>query len=323
MQRVDLKKRVRESFGALPKAWREAPVYLAVSAGMDSSVLAAVVLELRDRLPPLCFLHVNYGLRRPDCDREEALLRKWAGREGLPIEVLRLKPRGKPENLQAWARAQRFDFFRKTIKKRSKGRGTVWLAHHRRDQAETVLLRLLRGSGLRGLAGMKTQEEWEGLALFRPLLEVPHEALQLYAQNHRILFRRDRSNFTDLYLRNRVRRRILPLLRQENPSIEETLSLTAARAGQASEALEVLAGHWLKVRGRGKRLALENLRRQPPGLQACILEAWLKRRTGRSQSWSELLPRILAALAAGKSLELPLKGGLLKLGRRHLDWTGP
>ncbi|HEX5034242.1 MAG TPA: ATP-binding protein, partial [bacterium] len=100
MQRVDLKKRVRESFAALPRAWREAPVYLAVSAGMDSSVLAAVALELRDRLPPLCFLHVNYGLRRPDCDWEEAVLRKWADREGLPIEVLRLKPRAKLENLQ-------------------------------------------------------------------------------------------------------------------------------------------------------------------------------------------------------------------------------
>ena len=69
-------------------------------------------------------------------------------------------------------------------------------------------------------------------------------------------------------------------------------------------------------------MALENLRRQPPGLQAYILEAWLKGRSGRPQSWSELLPRLLAALAAGKSLELPLKGGRLKLDRRNLAWTG-
>ncbi len=323
MQRVDLKKRVRERFEALPKALREAPVYLGVSAGMDSSVLAAVALELRDRLPPLHFLHVNYGLRRPDCDREEALLRKWADREGLRLEVLRLAPRTKPENLQAWAREKRFAFFRRILQKRSKGRGTVWLAHHRRDQAETVLLRLLRGAGLRGLAGMGVLEEWEGLALFRPFLDVPHEALQLYARNHRILFRQDRSNFTDAYLRNRVRRRILPIFKKENPNIEETLMTLAERAGRANEALEILAEAWLKRSGRGLRLALASLRREPPALQASILEAWLKKRSGRPQSWNEILPRLLAAVAAGKSLELPLKGGRLKVGRRNLEFAGP
>lgn len=322
MQRVDLKKRVRERFEALPKALRKAPVYLAVSAGMDSSVLAAVALELRDRLPPLHFLHVNYGLRRPDCDREEALLRKWAEKEGLPIEVLRLSPKKKPENLQAWAREKRFDFFRRSMAKISKGQGTLWLAHHRRDQAETLLLRLLRGSGLGGLASMRKWESWEGLELFRPFLEVPYDSLKIYAKNHKVLFRQDRSNFTDLYLRNRVRRRILPALRRENPNIEETLSLLAERLGQSHEALQSLAERWLKKR-QGSRLVLSSLRREALGFQVAILQHWLGERVGEPQSWNEILPRLLSSIAKGKSVRILLRGGSLHLSPQNLDYLSP
>lgn len=289
---------------------------------MDSSVLAAVALELRDRLPPLHFLHVNYGLRRPDCDREEAMLRQWAEKEGVPIEILRLAPKGKPENLQAWAREKRFEFFRRTVEKRNRGQGTVWLAHHRRDQAETFLLRLLRGAGLGGLAGMKVLEDLQGLQLFRPFLEVPYESLKIYAKNHRVLFRQDKSNFTDLYLRNRVRRRLVPALRKENPSIEETLSLLAERLGQSHDALQALAEQWLRRR-KGNRLGLAALRRQVPGLQVAILQQWTRLRVGESQSWNEILPRLLKAIGEQKSVRILLRGGSLKLSPENLEYLGP
>ncbi len=300
---------------ALPQALRGLPVWIAVSGGLDSTVLAAVALQLRSRLPPLHFAHVNYGLRVPDSDREEASLRAWAKRAEVPIQVLRLRPKAKPVNLQAWARERRLAFFRRLIAARAGGRGLVWMAHHQGDQAETVLARLLRGAGLKGLRGMDEVEEIGGLWVFRPFLEVPKEALRVYAEAHRLDFHHDRSNDGVDYLRNRIRHRILPLLAEENPRILEALSTFAARAGQAASALESLAQAWLRRAGRGAKgmpaaLDARALRRQPRALRAAILEAWLRLKTGREQSFGKILPPLLAGLEEiSKKLELPLKGG--------------
>ncbi|MCC6272161.1 MAG: tRNA lysidine(34) synthetase TilS [Deltaproteobacteria bacterium] len=300
---------------ALPKALRGLPVWIAVSGGLDSTVLAAVALRLRSRLPALHFAHVNYGLRVPDSDREEATLRDWAKREGVPIRVLRLRIGVKPANLQAWARERRLAFFRRLIAAHPGGRGLVWMAHHQRDQAETVLARLLRGAGLKGLRGMDELEQIDGLWVFRPFLGVPREALEVYAGAHRLNFHHDRSNDGDDYLRNRIRHRILPRMAEENPRVQETLTAFATRAGQAAAALEVLAQDWLRRAARGSAtgpaaLDPHSLRRLPAGLRAAVLEAWLRLRTGFEQSFGKILPPLLAGLEeAGKGFELPLKGG--------------
>ncbi|MCC7345715.1 MAG: tRNA lysidine(34) synthetase TilS [Deltaproteobacteria bacterium] len=300
---------------ALPKALRALPVWIAVSGGLDSTVLAAVALRLRPRLPSLHFAHVNYRLRVPDSDREEASLKDWAGREGVPIRVLRLRPRAKPSNLQAWARERRLAFFRSLIASRSGGSGLIWMAHHQGDQAETVLARLLRGAGLKGLRGMDELEEIGGLWVFRPFLEVPREALELYARSHRLGFHHDRSNDGDDYLRNRIRHRILPRMAEENPRIQEVLAVFAARAGQTAAALETLAQDWLRRAARGSAAgpaALDRraLKRLPPALRASVLEAWLRGGTGREQSFGKILPPLLAGLEkTAEGIELPLKGG--------------
>lgn len=300
---------------ALPKALREWPVWIAVSGGLDSTVLAALALRLRPHLPALQFAHVNYRLRVPDSDREEASLKDWARREGVPIRVLRLRPGAKPANLQAWARERRLAFFRSLIASQPGGRGLVWMAHHQGDQAETVLARLLRGAGLKGLRGMDELEEIGGLWVFRPFLEVPRGALELYARSHHLSFHHDRSNDGDDYLRNRIRHRILPRMAEENPRIQEALAAFAARAGQAAEALEGLAQDWLRRAARGgaagpAALDRRALKRLPPALRASVLEAWLRGRTGREQSFGKILPPLLAGLEeAAKGFELPLKGG--------------
>lgn len=300
---------------ALPQALRGLPVWIAVSGGLDSTVLAATALQLRSRLPALHFAHVNYRLRVPDSDREEASLRAWAKRAGVPIQVLRLRPKAKPANLQAWARESRLAFFRRLIAAQAGGRGLVWMAHHQGDQAETVLARLLRGAGLKGLRGMDEVEEIDGLWVFRPFLEVPKEALRVYAKAHRLVFHHDRSNDGVDYLRNRIRHRILPLLAEENPRILEALSIFAERAGQAASALEALAQAWLRRAAHGApgmpaALDARALRRQPRALRAAILEAWLRLKTGREQSFGKILPPLLAGLEEfSKKLELPLKGG--------------
>ncbi|HCU25661.1 MAG TPA: tRNA lysidine(34) synthetase TilS [Deltaproteobacteria bacterium] len=296
MSRVDLKKRLRERFQKLPAALRSAPILIAVSSGMDSSVLASVALELREILPPLHFAHVNYHLRIPDSDHEEAFLREWARRERIPIFVKSLRPQRRQGNLQAWARAERLQFFAGIVKRRFKNHGQVWLAHHQRDQAETILSRILRGAGLQGIAGMQILENYRGLSLFRPWLDVPHEAIEIYVRAHSLKFHQDKSNDSDIYLRNRIRRRVLPLLSKENPNVEEVLYILGAWSREAHEALEILGKAWLaRRRGPPKELKLAALRREPRALAAVILELWLHQQTGSEQSWKEVLPRLLQA----------------------------
>jgi len=314
MRRVDLKKWVWARYAALPKSLRKTPVFVAVSGGMDSSVLAAVSLELRDRLPGLFWLHVNYHLRVPDSDREETALRSWAKQEQVPFQVRRLYPRTKPANLQAWARSQRLDFFRHETERQLPGPGLLWMAHHQSDQAETVLHRLLRGSGLKGLGGMSELDEVEGLWIFRPFLGVPQAALKVYADSHRLVFHHDRSNDGLDYLRNRIRHKLLPSLAEENPRILELLSDFAQRSRKAAEALEALASQWLKRYSGAKlpsrSLSIVLLRKQPPALQVSILETWLTTLAGPGQALGKILPALLTALESSKkSHSLPLKGG--------------
>lgn len=315
MQRVDLPKRMLRRYLAIPKALRSSPVYLAVSGGMDSSVLASVALKIRAELPPLNFVHVNYHLRVPDSDREEAFLRDWAHREEISIHVLSLHPKGKPPSLQAWARERRLAFFRDIAGVKAKCPGIVWMAHHREDQAETVLARLLRGAGWRGLGGMQELENLEGLWVFRPFLDVPQNALRIFAKAHRLAHLHDYSNDSDDYLRNRIRHHILPMMAKENPQIVEVLKEFAVRAGEVAELQEALAQRWLRqsdqtTKGPPKSLSVKGLRRKAPALRGAILESWIRQVTGSPQSYGNLLPILLEALKARVGrLDIPLKGG--------------
>jgi len=188
------------------------------------------------------------------------------------------------------------------------------MAHHRQDQAETVLVRLLRGAGLKGLGGMDSLEYLGDLWVFRPFLEIPRSALEIYAKSHAVEFHHDRSNDGDFYLRNRIRHRVIPLLLEENPRVLEVLGKVAHRAGQAADALEVLAKAWLKKRAKdGREVPLEMDRkalcRQPRALRAAILEVWLTARAEGSQAMGVLLEEIQETLESPlKTREFPLKG---------------
>lgn len=335
MQGVDLKKRVREVFARLPAKMKKWPILLAVSSGRDSSVLASVVLELRTQLPSVHFIHVNYHLRVPDSDREEKFLRDWAKREGVSCHVKRLFPRKKPANLQSWAREKRLHFFFEIAQKISRGQATLWTAHHRADQAETVLERILRGAGLKGIAAMEELEALQRigdqglktpLMLVRPFLSVPSEALSVYARYHQIPFHLDRSNATDLYRRNRIRRRLLPALARENPNIEETLCTLSRHSRQAYQTIEEMAQDWLRLHFQKRiprRIALRELQALSPGLTAVILEKLLQKVVAQALPLSKILPRIHLYLAKpqGKlNITLP-QAWQLRLSPQYLQLT--
>jgi tRNA(Ile)-lysidine synthase len=280
---------------------------------MDSSVLAAVALELKNELPPLHFAHVNYHLRKPDSDHEEKFLATWAKKEKIAFHVKRFFPKKKPANLQAWAREKRLNFFSETIGKLKKGEGIVWVAHHQQDQAETILQRILRGASMRGLGGMEVLDQIGRLKLFRPFLEVPHHAIAKYARVHRLKFHHDKSNDEPLYLRNRVRHQILPLFLKENPQSIEVLAALGQNARETTQTLDILAHEWLrraiKIEEDRAQIPLNLLQPLPSGLIRSICEQFFLAHHFSPQGLSKILPRVIqyVRIPRGRTV-IPLKG---------------
>ena len=175
--------------------------------------------------------HVNYALRGEDSDHDEQLVRERADFYNVPISVLRPDISGKENNLEARLRAIRYEFF-ETLRVRL-GFDTIAVAHTEDDQAETVLLRLLRGSGLRGLGAMRPRDG----VIIRPLLCTPKADIVLYLEENALPFRIDQSNTDPKFTRNRIRHELLPLLETFNPHIRATLAQSALSLADDADVL--------------------------------------------------------------------------------------
>lgn len=167
----------------------------------------------------LAVAHVNYGLRAGDSNAEAHLVQDTAQKLGLPYYQLH-KESLKQKSEEA-LRDIRYRFFEHLVKKQ--GFDFVALAHHQDDQAETVLLRLIRGSGSLGLSAMRPER---GMYV-RPFLSVSKESILDFLEQKRIPYRLDKSNQETKYLRNKIRHQLLPLLATYNPNIKQTLADTA------------------------------------------------------------------------------------------------
>lgn len=223
---------------------------VAVSGGVDSVVLLDVLARLQTRLGlHLHVAHVHHGLRGKAADRDAAFVVAEAARRGLAASLCRLDPAERPrgESVEMWARSARYACLDAMAARARAGR--IAVAHTRDDQAETVLLHLLRGTGPRGLAGIPPVRH----RILRPLLSVPRAEVQRYAALRRLSFRTDRSNASEAHLRNRVRRHLLPLLAARyNPRIAESL---AALAGLMREDESALAEQAASLLARSARAA--------------------------------------------------------------------
>ncbi len=302
---------------------------MGVSGGPDSTVMAHVGLSFRKVLPQQFWAHVNYRLRIPESDQEEAFLRNWAERESVDFRVLRLSGTRRPASLQDWARNQRLHFFARCIAER--GGGLLVLAHHQGDQAETVLERIIQGCALKGLGAMAPLEPLEevgGLVfenplwIWRPWLEMPREGLLEYAKRHELDFHFDQSNQSPLYLRNRIRHELLPSLLKENPRIQESLGRLAVQARQVHGELHRQAGRWLRRWARssvlGDRLPRKPLSEISSALRNAILELWLRKTLPKSRNLGKYLRPLEQALENNKE-NLEIAVGPTRV--LHLDRT--
>lgn len=202
--------------------------WLAFSGGMDSTVLLHLLVDFLRRqtgsVPSLQALHVNHGIH-VDAGLWADHCRRVCDDLNLPITVVTVQPvqAGSGNSLEMAAREARYAAFLQHI-----GEGDVlWMAHHQDDQAETLMLRLLRGSGVEGLAGMPDQRALGQGELRRPLLSWPRSVLRHWAEAQSLRWIDDPSNARDDTDRNWLRLRVLPLLEQRWPSYRQTLSRTA------------------------------------------------------------------------------------------------
>lgn len=196
---------------------------VAVSGGADSVFLLEALRELGYELH---VLHVNHGLRGEESEEDERFVRELARRHGLPVSVHRAAPPPADANLEQELRRIRYRFFQQARAGHRLER--VATGHTRSDQAETVLLRLARGAGVRGLCGIHPVNR---NGIIRPLIETGRAEIRQWLAGRGLAWREDSSNRSLQWRRNRVREQVLPVLAATlNPRIEEMLARTAALA---------------------------------------------------------------------------------------------
>ena len=191
-----------------------------VSGGADSVVLLHILMELRDTLQwDLCFfvVHINHQLRGEEADGDQSFVEELCRAWNLPYEsrslpIARLAKENK-KSFEEMAREMRYEVFEEIRHKLHFDK--IAVAHHQNDQAETILMHLIRGAGGKGLAGMLPQND----RIIRPLLGVERKEIEEYCITRGLSFRTDQTNFNPVYARNKIRLEVLPLLEQINPQI--------------------------------------------------------------------------------------------------------
>ncbi|HBT77575.1 MAG TPA: tRNA lysidine(34) synthetase TilS [Planctomycetaceae bacterium] len=280
---------------------------IAVSGGADSVALlrAFAAYARRTKAVPgrsLVVAHLHHGLRETEADADAEFVRKLAETTGLPYVEQRVTPgrivSEKNGSLEDSARRFRYDFLRKTAEKQ--GFRYVATAHTRDDQLETVLHRIIRGTGIAGLRGIPVVRRLsEAVTLVRPLLAVDRAAILAYLRSLHQPFRTDVSN-TDLrHTRNRIRNRLLPLLRDEfNSRVDEAILRLAVHAREERTLIDsrvegLLEQSTLRAAPDTVTLDRERLHREPDFLiREMLLLVWRERnwplRHMGSREWNAL-----------------------------------
>jgi len=327
----NLRKRFSKSLETL--AIQGGRLLIGLSGGADSVALLRLMLSVtRERNLELVVGHFDHALR-PDSAADalwvQDLCRHW--------NVVCLAERNSDNSDRAseeQARSLRYDFLRRIAN--AQGCRWVAVAHTRDDQAETVLHHILRGSGLRGLAGMPASRPLTGdLLLVRPLLEMTRRELRDYLSELGQPFREDPSNSSPNYTRNRLRLNLLPMLRDEiNPQVDEALIRLAMQAAEAhatmeSLARELLTGAVLQRDPDFIRLRRTGFKDRPPGLVQELFQLlwreqqWPRQEFGRrhAESLAQMaIQGLPARLSLPGDLESVVRGEVLEVRRRVLPF---
>jgi tRNA(Ile)-lysidine synthase len=284
----------------------------AISGGADSTALLLLV-HAANALPKnalgvgLSAVHVNHGLRGAESDGDQAFVEALCARLGVPLHLRRVdtpaRVQAQRETVEEAARNLRYQEFRRILES---GAAThILTAHTLDDQAETVLMKLLRGAWLEGLGAISPRLEFAPGTVLRPLLEVRRAALREFLKARQQPWREDSSNADEAFTRNRLRHTVLPVLREENPQIDQALANLAELAREDESRWQVELDRLLPqlllpgkpVRGGGRSnstapgeqalaIELDRLRALDPALRRRVVRA-AARQLGARLSFEE------------------------------------
>lgn len=328
VQRVD--QELHQS-GLLPRGAR---LLVAVSGGADSVALLRLLREINRSNHwnwELAVAHVDHGIRGPASAADARFVRDLANTLELPFLMEKHKlPRDASEDA---ARQARLGSLKKMCAAKIRGRKPydgVVTAHHADDQAETVLMRIFRGTGIDGLSGIAGESRVEGLRLLRPLLNVRRMELRAFLGEMGQNWREDQTNASTRYLRNRVRATVMPMLDVIWPQGVAALGRLATLAGETQEAIDAAVAGCLydspmKIGKSDVKLSRGMLRKAPLAVASEILRRAIEAAGGTSQSADferiRLALRLARGGAGGKRIEvgrgiaLLLEGDVVRIAR--------
>jgi len=234
-------------------------VICAVSGGADSIALLFAMYLLREKLEiQVQAAHFNHHLRGAESDRDEAFVKSFCDGYGIRLTIGGGSVVAGEKGLEAAARDARYAFLESLP-------GKIATAHTADDNAETVLMHMVRGTGLKGLGAIAPVRE----RVIRPMLLATRQQVLSFLKEYNLDYVEDSSNATDAFLRNRLRHNVMPILRQENPKLAENLSAMAMRLREDEAALEI-------QRDYSKGLELAAVRTAAPAVRSRMLAAFLK-----------------------------------------------
>jgi len=309
---TELRRRVRETIQRHNLCQPHDTLIVAVSGGADSVALLDILATLSDFPLSLVVAHLNHCLRGAESDADEQFVRNLAEQYQFPCAMVRADVRHQAEStqqsLEEAGREARYRFFEE-LRRRYKA-AAVCVAHHAEDQAETFLIRLLRGSGTSGLGCMPYKNNRH---IIRPLLDISRSELRRYLAAQKQSWREDASNLDHSFLRNRIRHQLLPLLEEYAPAVAHRLAATAHLLRQDDELLtqhlEELFPKLVKRQQDGFFFAADTCCRQTEGMRLRLYRHAVETLAGSLRSFGldhfRQIDRLLFEGRTGALLPLP------------------
>lgn len=299
-------------------------ILVGLSGGPDSVVLLHVLNTLKKEYSlEIVVAHLDHKFRGEESVEDRRFCVELAGEYNLEIvyEEIDVPKIAKEKGIspEEAARFERYDFFKRAAGK--KGIKKIAVAHTQDDQAETVLMRIIRGAGMRGLGGMMPVKEMNGFTVIRPLIEVSRKEIEEYISLNKLEFRIDSSNAKSIFTRNRIRLEVMPFLEKDfNPNIKEVLVNMAENLRIENDFLSKYAMRKFKGMAKLKKgevvIDIKRFKKQPTAVRKRILRQGLEEVKGdlrrfTYKHWKEI-EDLLGSRPSGSIVDLPLGISIVK-----------
>ncbi|MFN3813744.1 MAG: tRNA lysidine(34) synthetase TilS [Aquificaceae bacterium] len=290
---------------------------MAFSGGVDSVALALAMMELKNflKLRRLALAHINHGIRGDESKRDEEFAKKFGNSKGLEVFVeganVKKMAKERGENLEAVAREVRYKLLREI--KEKEGFDLLATAHHLNDLLETVLLWLVRGSGLEGLTGFDEKMN----DLIRPLYTSTREEIVEFVQSRNESWIEDSTNYDLRYARNRIRHMVVPELKKINPRLEESVLRLVSLLRDEEDFLKKEMQRAMDRCVKGYKADREELMALHPAIQRKLLSEWLGIKNMKKVEQIMRVQRYGGSANLGGGLLLEAEGNHLHLKRNQ------